>query len=238
MQETDAHSKAKFVARMFGRVARRYDFLNTVMTAGMHHQWRRLLAGLVTKELCGSVLDVATGTGDVAFELVKRDGVAPVVGVDLVWEMVALARTKARRRRLHHRLTFIQGDALSLPFDDGSFACVTSGFAMRNVVDVERAMREMVRVARPGGRVAILDLLPSKSRGIIADVQRVYFQRMVPALGTALTGDREAYTYLSRSVNRFRSADNLALLMRDSGLTVSHSRVAGMGSVTILVGEK
>ncbi|MBI4198498.1 MAG: ubiquinone/menaquinone biosynthesis methyltransferase [Chloroflexi bacterium] len=231
-------ARVRYIARMFGRVSGRYDLLNTVMTVGCHHGWRKEAAMAVAQGLQGDALDVATGTGDLALALARQPGMARVVGLDMVVEMVALARSKASRTGMGEWASFCRGDALALPFPDGAFVCVTSGFAMRNVVDVTRAVREMARVTQTGGRIAILEFVPQKTRSLVAASQRCYIQRMVPALGGLLSGEREAYSYLSRSVDGFQSAEQLAGTMEAAGLRSVRVRKLGLGAVGLLVGEK
>ncbi len=230
--------KARYVAGMFARISRRYDLLNTVMTGGMHHRWRRLTARLAAEGLEGDALDVATGTGDLAFALSKRGEVRSAVGVDFVPEMVSLAALKAERRRLSGRAVFLQGDALALPFQDDTFTCATSGFGMRNMADVPLAVAEMARVVKPGGRVAVLEITPLPGNGPFPKLFRFYFHRIVPLVGGLLTGDREAYTYLPRSVDLFPAAEAFAALMVQAGLINVRCLKVGMGSVAIHVGEK
>ena len=242
-QKTPPHTlhgkeKAQYVAGMFARISRRYDLLNTVMTAGQHHRWRRLTARLAVEGLEGDAIDVATGTGDLAFSLSRRNEVSSTVGVDFVPEMVALANLKANRLRLSGQTLFLQGDALALPFQDDTFICATSGFSMRNVVDIPLAVAEMARVVKPGGRVAVMEITQFQGNGLFPKLFRFYFHRVVPLIGGLLGGDREAYTYLPHSVDLFPSAEAFASLMVQTGLkNVRYLRV-GMGSVAVYVGEK
>ena len=238
MHDLKGDAKARYVAGMFARIARRYDLLNTVMTGGMHHRWRKTATRMATEGVNGAALDVATGTGDFAFALAKRPGVQSVVGVDFVAEMVALARLKAQRRNASEMVRFAQGDALSLPFPDDTFDCATSGFGMRNVIDVAKAVQEMARVVRPGGKVVILEISPFERDGVIPRLFRFYFHKVVPLVGGMLSGDREAYTYLPRSVDVFLPARELAGLMEEAGLKNVSYHKSGMGSVAIHVGEK
>ncbi len=238
MAHLQGDTKARYVAQMFARISRRYDLLNTLMSAGLHHSWRRLATRLATNGLAGTALDVATGTGDFLFELIKRPDIDAAVGLDVVPEMLDLARQKAQRRSMSHRLVLVQGDALALPFPDDIFACVTTGFAMRNVADLPQALAEMIRVIRPGGRLAILEIVPIESNGPLSRLMRLYFRRMVPVLGSIVAGDREAYTYLPKSIEVFPTAGKLAGLMEQAGLGSVSWQKAGMGSVAILVGEK
>lgn len=238
MAELKGEARASYVAAMFARIARTYDLMNTIMTGGQHKRWRSLAARLASDGLEGPALDVATGTGDFAFALAKRPGIERVIGIDFVPEMVTAATRKAKRRNPHRPVEFFNGDALTLPFSDNSFTCVTSGFSLRNVIDLPRALAEMARVVRQGGRVVSLEITPLQRNGLFARLFRLYFHRLVPLVGGLLARDREAYTYLPRSVDLFPSADMLAELMEQAGLQRIYYRKVGMGTVAIHVGEK
>ncbi|MDO8750180.1 MAG: bifunctional demethylmenaquinone methyltransferase/2-methoxy-6-polyprenyl-1,4-benzoquinol methylase UbiE [Dehalococcoidia bacterium] len=231
-------ARAHHVATMFARVSRRYDLLNTVMTGGMHHRWRRQAALLGTRDLSGVALDVATGTGDLAIALARRPGMRQVVGLDFVPEMLHLARQKVLRRDSSKAIGFLRGDALALPFPDNAFACATCCFGLRNMEDVSKALAEMVRVVNHGGRVVILEIVPGESKGLFPWLLNLYFRRVVPVLGRVLAGEREAYTYLPRSVDAFPLAGELVHIMEEAGLRNVSYRSVGMGLVAIHVGEK
>ncbi len=231
-------ARANHVATMFARVSRRYDLLNTVMTGGMHHRWRRQAAFLGTRDLAGVALDVATGTGDLAIALARRPGMRQVVGLDFVPEMLHLARRKAARRDSSTDIGFLRGDALALPFPDDAFACATCCFGLRNMEDVPKALTEMARVVQRGGRVVIMEIVPAESKGLFQWLLNLYFRRVVPVLGRVLAGEREAYTYLPKSVDAFPLAGELVHLMEDAGLRNVSYRNVGMGMVAIHVGEK
>ena len=230
--------KARYVAGMFARISGRYDLLNTVMTGRMHHHWRKLTAQIATKGLEGSALDIATGTGDLAFALLNQKGVRATVGVDFVAEMVSLATLKAKQRRLSREPLFLQGDALQLPFKDDSFICAASAFSMRNVSDIPRAVSEMRRVVQRNGRVVVLEITPFKKGGLFPRLFRFYFHRLVPIIGRLLAGDTEAYTYLPRSVDLFPNADLFASIMEEAGLKNVQHRKVGFGALAIHMGEK
>ena len=231
-------AKAQRVAAMFARISHRYDFLNTVMTAGSDDRWRRLAARLATSGLSpGPALDVATGTGDLAFALTKRPEVTSVVGLDFVPEMLALARQKEQRLHPRRPIIWTLGDALSLPYPDDSFICVTSGFAMRNVSDIGRTLSEMARVVRPGGRVVILEITPADRKRLTSRLLSKYFSKVVPRLGGILAGDRDAYTYLPDSVIGFPAAPELARMMENAGLTKVRWRLLGAGLIALHTGE-
>jgi demethylmenaquinone methyltransferase/2-methoxy-6-polyprenyl-1,4-benzoquinol methylase len=193
---------------MFDRIARVYDLMNSVMTAGMHHRWRERAADLARVGPGARALDVATGTGDLAIELARRG--AEVTGLDFSEPMLELARCKAPG------LDWAQGDALELPYADSEFDAVTVGFGARNFSDLDRGLREMARVTRAGGRVVVLEIT-TPQKPPLSWFFRVWFDRVVPALGR-VAGDPDAYTYLPSSVRRFPGPRELAAVMADSGL--------------------
>ena len=242
-------TRVPFVRAMFGRIASRYDLMNTLMTGGRHHAWRRLAirqaclsgppvrqAGRQARPAERRALDLCCGTGDFALEL-ARHGASVVVGVDFSREMLALAARKAQAAGLSGRVQWQLADALELPFPDAAFLCATSGFSLRNVDDVGRALREMARVVAPGGRVAVLELTPVRSR-LFGPVFRAYFRGLVPLVGGLVAGDRAAYTYLPDSVRAFPTADELAELMRQAGLRDVQYRLLALGTVALHLGVK
>jgi demethylmenaquinone methyltransferase/2-methoxy-6-polyprenyl-1,4-benzoquinol methylase len=196
---------------MFDRIASIYDLLNGVMTAGMHHRWRSRAADLAHVGPGDRVLDVATGTGDLAIELKRRVGTSgEVVGSDFSDAMLELARGKAGDVRFEH------GNALELPYEDGSFDAATVGFGARNFSDLAQGLREMTRVVRPGGRVVVLEIT-TPQRPPLSWFFRLWFDRVVPLLGR-VAGDPEAYSYLPNSVRRFPEARGLGAAMTAVGL--------------------
>ena len=196
------------VRAMFDRIAGVYDRMNSVMTAGMHHAWRERAVDLAQVGSGSRALDVATGTGDLAIALSRRG--ADVVGQDFSAGMLALARRKAPGLR------FEQGDALDLPYADGEFDAVTVGFGARNFADLGRGLAEMARVAKPGGRVVVLEIT-TPQRPPLSWFFRLWFDRAVPALGR-LAGDPDAYTYLPSSVRRFPGPGELGAALAEAGL--------------------
>jgi demethylmenaquinone methyltransferase / 2-methoxy-6-polyprenyl-1,4-benzoquinol methylase len=197
------------VRAMFDRIAGVYDRMNSVMTAGMHHRWRGRAADLAGVAPGSRALDVATGTGDLAIELRGRG--AEVVGVDFSERMLELARVKAPE------IEFVQGNALELAYPDASFDAVTVGFGARNFADLDRGLREMARVTKPGGRVVILEIT-TPQKPPLSLFFRLWFDRVVPALGR-VAGDPDAYSYLPSSVRRFPGPRELAERMVAAGLT-------------------
>jgi demethylmenaquinone methyltransferase/2-methoxy-6-polyprenyl-1,4-benzoquinol methylase len=238
------------VRAMFDRIARVYDLMNSVMTAGLHHQWRRRAADLAHVGPGDRVLDVATGTGDLAIELSRR--VAPageVVGTDFSEEMLARARKKAgisedatsRASAVHARgkapeITFEWGNALELPYADGEFAAATVGFGARNFSDLEQGLSEMARVVRPGGRVVILEIT-TPQRPPLSTFFSLWFDRLVPLIGK-VAGDPDAYDYLPNSVKRFPQPEGLAAALERAGLEQIRWVLTAGGIIALHVGTK
>lgn len=231
-------NKSEYVEAMFARISRRYDLLNTVMTFGMHHRWKSMTAGIAVGDQPGPAIDVATGTGDLALELVRQSCVTEVTGVDFCPEMIELANQKIAKSPPRVPVSYVVGDALHLAFPDDSFTCATSGFALRNVDSIVGCLSEMRRVIKPGGRVAVLELTPIKAPFPLSALLGLYFTRWVPLLGQLLAGDREAYTYLPNSVDGFPTAEELSDLFREAGLDDLGYRKLNMGTVAIHWGTK
>src|SRR5215207_4279086 len=221
------------VRAMFDRIARVYDLMNSVMTAGLHHRWRERAADLAALEPGGRALDVACGTGDLAIELAQRVGPGgEVVACDFSDRMLELARAKATATPT---VRVEWANALELPYADDEFAAATVGFGARNFSDLERGLSEMARVVRPGGRVVILEITPP-TRPPLSSFYRVWFDRIVPALGR-LAGDADAYTYLPSSVRRFPGPRDLAATMARCGLRDIRYVLTAGGIIAIHVGE-
>lgn len=196
---------------MFDRIAGVYDLMNGVMTAGLHHRWRARAADLAHVGPGSRVLDVATGTGDLAVELSRR--VAPggeVVGMDFSEGMLELARRKAPGLR------FEQGDAQALAYADDEFDAATVGFGARNFGDLQLGLSEMARVVKPGGRVVVLEIT-TPTKPPLSTFFSLWFDRIVPGIGK-VAGDSDAYTYLPASVKRFPDGPGLAAIMAGVGL--------------------
>jgi demethylmenaquinone methyltransferase/2-methoxy-6-polyprenyl-1,4-benzoquinol methylase len=231
----DSAQFAEQVNRMFDRVAARYDLLNSLMSAGLHHRWRERAADRAELVPGGSALDVCCGTGDLTLELAAR--LAPggsVVGCDFSEPMLDLAREKAEARHAAG-VRFEWADALSLPYDAGRFDAVTVGFGLRNFADRDRGLREMARVLRPGGTLVVLEFT-RPSRPPFSTFYSLWFDRIAPLLGR-ISDDPEAYAYLAESVRSFPGPRDLAEKMdRAAGLEgIRYSILAG-GIVTIHTG--
>jgi demethylmenaquinone methyltransferase/2-methoxy-6-polyprenyl-1,4-benzoquinol methylase len=210
---------------MFDRIAPVYDVMNRVMTAGLDLRWRRLAAESAVRQ-GDRVLDAACGTGDLAIAD-KKAGASRVTGLDFSEKMLERARRKAQ-------LEWVQGDMLALPFADATFDAATVGFGVRNVADLELGLRELRRVVRPGGRVAILEI--TQPRGPLKPFFSLWFDRVVPLLGKVLPGG-SAYTYLPASVKRFPTAEGLVELMREAGFGDVQFRLLAGSIVALHTGE-
>ncbi len=214
------------VRGMFDRIAPVYDAMNRVMTAGLDQRWRKLAVGEVVWP-GDQVLDACCGTGDLAVAAERRGG--RVVGLDFSEKMLERARRKSGA------IEWVQGDALALPFHDGDFDAATVGFGVRNLADLEGGLRELARVLRPGGKLAVLEI--TRPRGILKPFFRLWFDVVVPLLGRVLPGGK-AYTYLPASVRRFPGPDDLSALLESAGFANVRYRLLGGGIVALHVGEK
>jgi demethylmenaquinone methyltransferase / 2-methoxy-6-polyprenyl-1,4-benzoquinol methylase len=209
------------VRSMFDRIAPVYDAMNRVMTVGLDRSWRRATVEAVVQP-GDRVLDACCGTGDLAVAAEREGG--RVTGLDFSGEMLERARRKSET------IEWVQGDLLELPFADGAFDAATVGFGVRNVADLERALAELRRVLRPGGRLAILEI--TQPRGVLRPFFSLWFDRVVPLLGRVLPGG-SAYTYLPASVRRFPRAEDLADLLRAQGFEDVSFRLLG-GTIVAL----
>jgi len=222
---------------MFDRIAGLYDRMNTVMTAGLHHEWRRRATDLAELSPGDRALDVATGTGDLALELATRVGAGgEIVGVDFSERMLELARGKSEQRAASlggARVRFEADNALALTYPNGAFDAATVGFGARNFSDLGRGLSEMARVVRPGGRVVVLEITTPR-RPPLSTFFDVWFDHVVPALGRAV--DSQAYSYLPSSVKRFPGPEQLAARMWGSGLREIRYVLTAGGIIALHVG--
>jgi demethylmenaquinone methyltransferase / 2-methoxy-6-polyprenyl-1,4-benzoquinol methylase len=224
--ETEASQK---VREMFTQIAPRYDLLNHLLSLQLDRLWRartsRILKPILNRP-GATVLDLCCGTGDLALSLASA-GQARIIGADFAHPMLVQANAKAAPRT-----TFLEADALHLPFADNSFDLLTAAFGFRNLANYEDGVREMFRLLKPGGTLAILEFTEPPD-GPLGALYRWYFRKVLPRIGAVLSGDREAYTYLPRSVSRFFRPAQLASLMQSVGFTSITYRVWTMGTVAL-----
>lgn len=203
------------VRRMFDRIARRYDLANHLLSGGIDFWWRHRAAELVRQWRPARVLDLATGSGDLALAIARKLPQAEVTGVDFSPEMLAIARAKGLER-------IVLADALNLPFPDGSFDCVTVAFGLRNMADWGAALREMARVTAPSGHLLVLEF--SLPRGAVQPLYRLYLHRGVPILAALVTGQKDAYQYLAASIEKFPSGHEMTKLIDGHGFVQAGAR--------------
>jgi demethylmenaquinone methyltransferase/2-methoxy-6-polyprenyl-1,4-benzoquinol methylase len=220
---------------MFDRIAHRYDLLNRVLSLGGDSRWRRLTVAALHLPPEARVLDLATGTADLALEIVRRHPDASVVGTDPSTRMLEIARDKAREAGLSERVQLEEGVAEQLPFEGDSFDGVCIAFGIRNVPDRASALREMARVTKSSGRVAILELGEPHS-GVLAPLARLHVRHVVPRIGALLSGERE-YRYLQESIEAFPAPADFVELMESSGLVVRDVTPLSFGACNLFVGQ-
>lgn len=216
------------VQAMFGRIARRYDRMNRVMTLGQDISWRKFLVQQAQISPQSIVLDLASGTGDIAFEIRKQYPQATIVAADFALPMMQVGQ----KRPTGDAVEWLGATAMQLPFPDNSFDAIVSGFLFRNVPDVSVALEEQFRVVKPGGRVVTLDTTPPQNP-ILKPFITLYFKTVVPLLGWLITGEAGAYTYLSGSTLNFKTAEDLATLFSNAGFEDVNFKRMMFGTVAV-----
>ncbi|OYW18149.1 MAG: bifunctional demethylmenaquinone methyltransferase/2-methoxy-6-polyprenyl-1,4-benzoquinol methylase [Planctomycetales bacterium 12-60-4] len=230
------------VRQMFGEISGRYDFLNHFLSGGTDYYWRWRTVHMVPPRGKAPVLDVCTGTGDLAMAYWRKGRGAEVIGTDFTPEMLRIAEQKRDRAQQKPAdgasLTFIEADTQHLPFEDNRFQIVSVAFGLRNVADTMAGLREMLRVCQPGGRVAVLEFsLPGNS--VLRWLYLKYFKYVLPRIGQLLARNRQsAYNYLPASVSEFPYGERLAAIMRDAGMTKVTWTPLTFGIATLYVGQK
>ena len=222
---------------MFDRIAPRYDMLNRLLSGRRDIAWRRRVASFIKEMGEVRVLDIATGTGDVLLTIFdKCKNVIKGVGLDPSGKMLEIAQKKTEDQGLSDKIKYICGNALDLPFEDSSFDVVTIAFGIRNVTDVDKALKEMLRVLKSGGKVLILEFsLPSNS--FMRWCYLTYFRYILPILGAIISGDKKAYKYLNETVETFPYGDELCSIMEKAGFVKVEAKPLTFGIATIYVGH-
>lgn len=225
-----SESDPQAVRAMFDRIARRYDLVNTVLSAGTDAGWRRRAAQATGLTAGGSALDVACGSGKLTARLARIAGDGGrVVGVDFSPQMLEVAR------RAHPGIEFVEGDALNLPFDDASFDASTIAFGLRNLADPVRGLRQMLRVVRRGGSAVVLEFV-RPPKGAVGAAYRLYLRNILPAVGGALSGQPLAYRYLSDTVESYRTPAELQVMANAAGWSSVRYEGLAMGTVGLVSG--
>lgn len=242
MSFNSSTEKHQYVNDMFGRIAHRYDTMNRVMTGGQDRRWRKLLIRQAQLPPQGKMLDIATGTGDIAFEaLQQQPQLSQVVGADFTLPMLREARRRGQERgngeSSPYQLNWSGADTLHLPFPANTFDAVASGFLLRNVISVPAALAEQRRVCKPGGRVLVLEI-PRPANTLWGKLFRFYFHRIVPVLGGWISGQRDAYQYLPASADVFLRPEELKAQMEKVGLHDVRYTMLMFNTVALHVGIK
>lgn len=233
MAHLEGQERADYVQDMFARIAGRYDLMNRLMTGGQDLKWRRYVIDQARLPENGRLLDIATGTGDIALEGLRRTPGLQAVGGDFTIEMMLAGKAIPERQAIQ----WVTADTLRLPFADETFDAVTSGFLMRNVIDVPGAFREQMRVTKPGGHIVVLESSPPKDNWLRPFI-KIHLNHVIPTLGRLITGESEAYSYLPDSTQQFKHPDELANIMRQTGLVNVHYKMFMFGTIAIHAGQK
>ena len=233
MSHLTGADRARYVQRMFGRIAGRYDLMNRLMTGGQDVRWRRLVLDLAHLPPGGRLLDLGTGTGDLALEALGRDHGLVAIGGDFTAEMMRVGR----RRTGGGQVRWLGADALNLPLPDAKFDAVASGYLMRNVSDVGRALAEQFRVLRPGGRLVCLDTTPPP-QNLLRPFINFHLHVVIPLLGRLVAGASDAYTYLPDSTESFLTAEQLAERIAQAGFRDVRFRRLMLGTMAVHWGIK
>ena len=233
MAHLEGQERARYVQSMFARIAGRYDTMNRLITAGQDLKWRRYVIEQAQLPAGGRLLDIATGTGDIAYEGLQQTPGLTAVGGDFTIEMMQVGKRIPER----HPILWVGADTLALPFADNAFDAVTSGFLMRNVIDVPGAFREQVRVTKPGGRVVVLESSPPK-QNVLRPFISIHLNVVIPTLGKVITGDADAYRYLPDSTQQFQNPESLSEIMRQTGLANVAYKLFMFGTIAVHVGQK
>ncbi|WP_108260167.1 bifunctional demethylmenaquinone methyltransferase/2-methoxy-6-polyprenyl-1,4-benzoquinol methylase UbiE [Mangrovicoccus ximenensis] len=229
--------KAGLVHGVFSSVANKYDIMNDVMSMGIHRIWKDAMMDWLTPRDGMKSLDVAGGTGDIAFRILKRAPMAEVTVLDLTEDMLIEGQRRAEAQSLADRLTWVVGDAMALPFEDNTFDTYTISFGIRNVTRVQDALDEAYRVLKPGGRIMVLEFsqLPSKP---LQKAYDLYSFNIIPRMGQAIANDRDSYQYLVESIRNFPDQDTFAGMIRKAGFSQVKYRNLSMGIAALHSGWK
>jgi len=235
MTHLQGQERATYVQNMFDRIAGRYNLMNRLMTGGQDMRWRRFVVSKAQLPSAGRLLDLATGTGDIGFEVLRAVPDATVIGADFSLGMMIVGK----QLPMGKRMAWAGADAMQLPFPDNTFDAVTSGYLVRNVIDIPRTLHEQLRVLKPGGRIVILDSSPPP-RSLIRPFIEIHLRYVIPALGRLVAGPNgaDAYQYLPNSTQAFKTPAELATLMREAGVQHVQYKTFMFGTMAVHWGEK
>ncbi|WP_114964750.1 bifunctional demethylmenaquinone methyltransferase/2-methoxy-6-polyprenyl-1,4-benzoquinol methylase UbiE [Alkalilacustris brevis] len=236
-QTVGEDEKAGMVHGVFTRVASRYDLMNDLMSGGVHRVWKEAMMDWLAPRPGQRLLDVAGGTGDIAFRFLKRAPGAEAVVLDMTESMLVEGRKRAEAEDMADRLEWVVGDAMALPFPDGVFDVYTISFGIRNVTRIEKALGEAFRVLRHGGRLMVLEFSQLPNPALQWAYDRYSFN-VIPALGQMVANDRESYQYLVESIRRFPDQESFATMIREAGFEQVRYRNLSMGIAALHSGWK
>lgn len=230
-------NKKEQVADMFNSIAYRYDFMNRFLTAGIDVWWRKKAISQLTVLAPQKILDVATGTADVAIMTCQILNPVKIIGIDISEGMLELGRKKLEKLRLRDKIVLQKGDSEVIKFEDNTFDAVTVAFGVRNFQHLEKGLKEMLRVLRPGGKLVVLEFSKSKNR-IFAGICRFYMNVITPAIGNLFAKNKNAYQYLNDSVQAFPEGQTFVNIMNEAGFTQTYLKTLSFGICTIYCGSK
>ncbi|MCH5247028.1 MAG: bifunctional demethylmenaquinone methyltransferase/2-methoxy-6-polyprenyl-1,4-benzoquinol methylase UbiE [Muribaculaceae bacterium] len=233
----DKRGKGEQIKDMFDSIAPAYDFMNRAMTVGIDRLWRKKAVQTVELKKPQQILDLATGTGDLAIALATRIPQASIVAADLSPQMLEIGRKKTEEAGLSKHITFVEADGLNLPFDDNSFDCVTIAYGIRNFESLEKGFREMKRVLKPGGLIAVLEL-STPSNKVARWLYDIYAKNIIPFVGKRISRDSQAYAYLPESINAVAQREGMIQLMQAAGLINCSFKSLTFGTCTFYIGYK
>ena len=233
----DVRPKTEQVREMFDSIAPAYDFMNRAMTFGIDRLWRRRAVKMLRDVAHDEILDVATGTGDLALLLARRLHPKSVTGIDLSEQMLDIARKKNAKANVEADIKFYAADCLALPMADESFDCVTVAYGVRNFEHLKDGYREMLRVLRPGGTLCVIELSTPTS-AVVRPLYKFYTRRIIPFVGRLVSKDVRAYSYLPESIAAVPQRDEMTALMLESGFETATFRSLTFGTCTIYLGKK
>lgn len=236
-REVPEDEKAGLVHGVFSNVASKYDIMNDVMSAGVHRIWKDAMMDWLAPRSGQRLLDVAGGTGDIAFRFLKRAPGAQAVVLDLTESMLVEGRKRAEAAAMADSLSWVSGDAMALPFEDNSFDVYTISFGIRNVTRIEDALAEAYRVLRPGGRLLVLEFSQLPNPGL-QKAYDLYSYNVIPRMGQAIAGDRDSYQYLVESIRRFPDQETFLDMIQSAGFEQARYRNLSMGIAALHSGWK
>lgn len=235
--DSDSRPKSEQVRDMFDNIAPAYDFMNRAMTFGIDRRWRRIAVDMVARNPHDSILDIATGTGDLAMLLARRTQARRITGLDLSQGMIDIGRRKIERAGLSGRIELICGDSLAMPFADAQFDAITVAYGVRNFADLLAGYREMARVLRPGGTLTVIELCTPTAR-LVRPLYRLYTRRIIPLMGRLVSKDVRAYSYLPESIAAVPQRAGMTALMEQAGFTDAAWRTLTFGTCAIYTARK